>query len=265
MQHSISRRAASVLVTLAAFGALAATTAASAQAPAADTLAKVKQAGTLVVGNGGAYPPFEYVADGVLTGFDIDLGNELGKRMGVKVEWKVTEFAGLIASLTSGRVDALVTAFTKTPERAEKIAFSTSYYQTGIAAAYWETAPVKQPEDLAGKIVGVQGGTAGEKFVMEKWADKVKEKRVYAEFPLALRDLEIGRTQVVVNTLPVLAYNLSRHPNPKIKVSEAWDARDVGINTRLGDKSLLDEINKQLQAMRDDGFLAKLNAKWFGS
>ncbi len=230
-----------------------------------DSLAKVRASGVLKVGNGGAFPPFEFVRDGTLSGFDIDMGNELGRRMGLKVEWQVFDFAGLIGALTSGRVDTLITAFTATPERAARIAFSTPYYKTGIAAAYQADLTVVEPADLAGKIVGVQSGTAGEKFVRDGWADKVKDLRTYNEFPLALSDLEIGRTQVVVNTLPVLRYNLTRSPKAKLKVTGAWDARDVGINTRLTDTTLLAAINSQLAAMTADGTLDKLNTQWFGA
>lgn len=256
----------SLLRRCAVVGALAAVFTSGAWAQTdGDTLDKVRKAGTLVIGNGGAYPPFEFVENGKLTGFDIDLGNELGKRMGVKVEWKVTEFAGLLAALTSGRVDALVTAFTSTPERAAKIAFSDGYYKTGIAAAYQVKDPVRTPQELQGKVVGVQSGTPGDKFIREGHADRVKEVRQYGEFHLALRDLELGRTQVVINTLPVLRYNLARHNTEgKISVTEAWDARDLGINTRLNDKALMAEINKHLAAMRADGFLEQLNTKWFG-
>ena len=64
---------------------------------AADTLAKIKAAGKVVIGNGGAFPPFEFVENGKLVGYDIDLGEELAKRMGVKAEWTKIEFRGIIA------------------------------------------------------------------------------------------------------------------------------------------------------------------------
>ena len=232
---------------------------------ATDTLQKIKSAGVMIIGNGGAYPPFEFIEDGKLAGFDRDLGDELGKRMNVRVEWQVFEFAGLIAALTSGRVDVLITALTWTKDRAERIAFSDSYYKTGIAAAYRPGVTLDKPGDLAGKIVGVQTGTAGEKFVRDGYADKLKELKTYPEFPLALRDLEIGRVQAVVNTQPVLRYNLAKSNKAGLKVSGLWDSRDVGINTRLGDQALMAEINRQLAAMHQDGFLGKLDARWFGA
>lgn len=231
----------------------------------ADTLAKARAAGVLVVGNGGAFPPFEFVENGRLTGFDVDMGEEIGRRLGLRIEWRVTDFAGLIPALVSGRVDCLMTAFTHTEERAARIAFSTPYYRTGIAAAFRPSVSVTRPADLAGRIVGVQTGSAGERFVRDGYANVVREIRNYPEFPLALRDLEIGRTEVVVNTLPTLRYNLTRRAAAGLRVTEAWEGRDVGINTRLGDAALLAEFNRLVAEMRGDGFLAGLDARWFGA
>ena len=229
-----------------------------------DTLAKIRAAGVMHIGNGGSFPPFEYMASGTLTGFDRDLGDELCKRLGVRAEWQVIDFAGLIPALTSGRVDVVISALAKTDERAQRIGFSTAYYKTGIAAAYRPGVTVVKPADLAGKVVGVQTGTSGEKFVRDDWADKVKDLKTYPEFPLAMRDLEIGRVEVVVNTLPTLRYNLARANKAGLKVSDVWDARDIGINTRLTDTALLAEIDRQVAAMQADGFLTRNDTKWFG-
>jgi polar amino acid transport system substrate-binding protein len=191
-----------------------------------DTLARARAAGVLTLGNGGAFPPFEFMENGRLTGFDIDLGEELGRRMGLRITWTVISFAGLIAALTSGRVDALVTAMTWTQERAERIAFSTPYYRTGIAAAYRLGLAIDRPEDLAGRVVGVQTGTSGERFVRDGHAQAVKEIRTCNEFPLALQDLAIGRIEAVVNTQPVLRWNIARNARVRLGLSPVWEARD---------------------------------------
>jgi polar amino acid transport system substrate-binding protein len=242
---------------------LATTLATPALAQEGDTLAKARAAGVLVVGNGGAFPPFEFMENGRLTGYDVDLGEELGKRMGLRIQWQVIAFAGLIAGLTSGRVDCLITAMAWTPDRAERIAFSTPYYSTGIAAGYRPGLAIDRPEDLAGRIVGVQVGTSGEQFVRQNHANAVKEIRVYNEFPLALQDLVVGRVEAVVNTQPVLRWNIARNARVRLGVSPVWDARDVGINTRHGDAALMGEINRHLATMQTDGFLPGLDQKWF--
>ena len=231
-------------------------------AHAQDTLAQIKQKGEMVAGNGGAYPPFDMVIDGQLAGFDIDMGNEIARRMGVKIKWEKIDFSGIIAALTSKRVDLLITAMTKTPERAQRIGFSVSYYETGIAAALKPGVKIDSPKDLAGKVVAVQVGTSGERYIRDNFGSVVKELKVFNEFPLAFADVEAGRADAVVNTLPVVRYNASRRGN-KLAIAGPWTSTDVGINVRLEDTALMAEINRQLEALKTEGFLAKLDQKWF--
>lgn len=229
---------------------------------AQDTLAQIKQKGEMVVGNGGAYPPFDMVIDGQLAGFDIDLGNEIARRMGVKIKWEKIDFSGIIAALTSKRVDLLITAMTKTPERAQRIGFSDSYYDTGIAAALKPGVKIDSPQDLAGKVVAVQVGTSGERYIRDNFGSAVKELKVFNEFPLAFADVEAGRADAVVNTLPVVRYNAARRGN-KLTIAGPWTKTDVGINTRLEDTALMAEINRHLADLKREGFIAKLDQKWF--
>jgi polar amino acid transport system substrate-binding protein len=226
----------------------------------ADTLDSVKQAGVIVIANGGAFPPFGYVENGKMVGFDIDLGNEIARRLGVKAQWEKIDFSGLLPALISKRVDMLLTAMTWTPERAQRITFTTPYYNSGIAGAFRPGTKISGPGDLSGKIVAVQVGSAGENYV--RTLGTAKEVKTYNDFMLAFSDVEAGRADVVVNTLPVVKYNAMRRTS-HLTVSDTWDKRDVGANTRLEDKKLLDAVNAILADLQREGFLAKLDAKWF--
>src|SRR5215468_11590610 len=138
--------------------AAAALLAAAFSANAQTTLEAVKQKGVLVAGSSAEYPPFEYVADGKLVGYDVDMAEEITRRMGVKVAWEKIDFKGIVAALTAKRVDVLITALTWTPERAERIAFSDPYFDAGIGAITTQSSPIQKVEDLAGRKVGVQLG-----------------------------------------------------------------------------------------------------------
>lgn len=238
----------------------AALIAGAATAVQADTLDKIKKDGVLVMANGGAYPPFGYVENGTMVGFDIDLGNEVARRLGVQPKWEKIDFSGLIPALNSRRVDLLVTAMTWTAERAQRITFSTPYYNSGIAGGAKPAANIVKANDIAGKVVAVQIGSAGERFVRDLGI--AKEVKTYNDFLLAFADVEAGRADVVVNTLPTVRYNAARRPS-KLAVSETWDKRDVGINTRMDDTRLLEAVNAVLADLKREGFLDKLDAKWF--
>jgi ABC-type amino acid transport substrate-binding protein len=232
-------------------------------ASAETTLEKIKKAGVMTAGNSGSYPPFEVMQGDKLVGFDVDMADEIGKRIGgVKVKFEVIDFKAMVAALTSSRVDTLITALTYTPERAERIAFSTPYYDAGIGALIHPDSNIKTPEDLVGKVVGVQLGSSGDAFVREKLGTKVKELRTYDTILLAVKDLENKRVAAVVNPIPVLRYN-GRNARGLV-TTPVWDRRVVGINTRKEDTDLLAEINKHIEAMQKDGTFKKLDDKWFG-
>jgi len=242
--------------------AAAAMLAAAFTASAQNTLEAVKQKGVLVAGSSAEYPPFEYVADGKLVGYDVDMAEEITRRMGVKVAWEKIDFKGIVAALTAKRVDVLITALTWTPERAERIAFSDPYFDAGIGAITPRSSTIEKAEDLTGRKVGVQLGSSGERYVRETIGSKVGQLLTYDSITLAINDLKNGRVEAVVNPLPVLRYAVRNDSG--FRYTGVWDTRVVGINTRLEDKDLLAEINRHLGDLKREGFLAKLETKWFG-
>jgi ABC-type amino acid transport substrate-binding protein len=231
-------------------------------AHAQNTLETVRQKGVLVAGSSAEYPPFEYVADGKLVGYDVDMADEITRRMGVKVAWEKIDFKGIVAALTAKRVDVLITALTWTPERAERIAFSDPYFDAGIGAITPQSSAIAKVEDLTGRRVGVQLGSSGERYVREAVGSKVGQLLTYDSITLAINDLKNGRVEAVVNPLPVLRYAVRNDTG--FRYTAVWDTRVVGINARLDDKELLAEINRHLRDLKSEGFLAKLETKWFG-
>ena len=256
----VCRRPRFYLATTLALATLASAASLS-TALAETTLEKIKRTGVISTANSFEYVPFGYIDNGEKTGFDVDLGEELARRMGVKISWEKIDFKGIIAALTSNRVDMLITAMTYSPERAERIDFSVPYFDGGIGAAYRMGAPISKPEDLKGKVIGVQIGSAGAVWTREKYGSEVKELKTYDTLFLALKDLENGRIEGVVSALPSVRHSVKKLKG--VEYSQPWDHRDVGINTRKDDKDLLAEVNKHMKAMEADGTMKKLVDKWF--
>jgi ABC-type amino acid transport substrate-binding protein len=233
-----------------------------ATASAETTLEKIKRTGVITAANTFSYPPFGFIEDGKQVGFDVDLGNEIARRMGARMAFEAVDFRGIIAALTSGRVDMLITGMVYTPDRAERIDFSEPYFDGGVAAAFRPDKPIAKPDDIIGKRVGVEIGSAGDKYVREKYGSRV-EMKTYDTVFLALKDLENGRLDVFVGSIAPMRYIMRNMPT--VKATELWDSRIQAANTRKEDKDLLQEINKHLTAMKRDGTYDTLVKKWFGS
>jgi ABC-type amino acid transport substrate-binding protein len=229
-------------------------------ASAETTLQKIKRTGVMTVGTSAAYAPFEYIADGKITGYDVDLAEAVAKRMNVKIQWQEIDFKGIVAALKSGRVDVLFTGLTKTKLREEQIDFSDPYYDAGIGAAKPVGAAIAEPNDLTGKIVGVQIGTSGQAFVREH-VPGIQEMKTYDTILLALKDLANKRVDAVVNPLPSIRYNMKGMAG--LDVTKVWSTAVIAVGIRKGDDDLKAEINKQLGALKQDGFLTVLDKKWF--
>src|SRR5215213_2537462 len=96
------------------------------------TLEKVKRTGVMTSANTFSYPPFGFIENGKQVGFDVDLATEIAKRMNVKLVYEQIDFRGIIAALTSKRVDLLITGMVYTADRAKQIAYSEPYFNGGV-------------------------------------------------------------------------------------------------------------------------------------
>jgi polar amino acid transport system substrate-binding protein len=230
-------------------------------AAAQSTFEKIRSRGDIVIGTSGVYPPFEFVEGGTLVGFDIDLGHMIAQKLGVKANFVKIEWKGIIAALKSGRTDILITAMTRTPDRAEQIAFSTPYYTTAMAIMVRkDITSIKSRDDLRGRVLGAEGGSRGEFEAKSVGATEVK---IYDSVMLAFKDLEIGRVEAVTEMLPSSLYLISRQFKA-LKVAASYNEGAVAVNTRLEDRDLLAAINKAIEELKAGGKLAELNRKWFG-
>ncbi|MGI6553800.1 MAG: transporter substrate-binding domain-containing protein [Bacillota bacterium] len=134
----------------------------------------IKDRGVLVVGLDDSYPPMGYRDDkNQLIGFDIDMGNEIGKRMGVKVEWQPTDWDGVIASLQSKKFDIIISGMTVTPERQQAVNFTNAYVTAGVVMLVKEEYDSLKNQ----KTWQVRLLVPREAAVESRWLEKLKASR----------------------------------------------------------------------------------------
>lgn len=236
------------------------------QAVAGDQLATIKKNGILNVGLEGTYPPFSFVdKDGNLSGFEVELSEDLAKELGVKVKLQPTKWDGILAALESKRLDVVINQVTISDERKKKYDFSQPYTVSGLQALVQKKDAGKYdtPASLAGHKVGVGLGTNYEQWLKTNVPDAIV--KTYDDDPTKLQDLNVGRVDaILVDRLAALEI-ASKSKVPLAVSGAPFSRQESGIALRKGEPELLDAINKALDKLRADGTLAKLSQKYFNA
>ena len=135
------------------------------------------QFGTLTLGVDAPYPPYEYFDDdGQLTGFEIDLGNQLCANLQLDCVWQVTPWDTIIADLNSGKFDVIMSSMSISAERKKEVSFGEPYYSTPSVFFSRQSDKIAglSTRNLAGKTVAVQGGTLQEIYLQDKYDSTVQ-------------------------------------------------------------------------------------------
>ena len=225
---------------------------------------KITKKGKLRIGLDDSFPPMGYrVADGSLVGFDIDAAEELGRRLGIKIAWKPTAWAGVVPALNSKMFDCIWNGMTITKEREEKISFTKPYIMDGqVAVVRFTEKKLKSYKDLGGAKVGAQKGSSAIKAI-EKLPSKPSVIKEYVDNPKALLDLEAGRIDAVIIDNVTGRDAISKRIG-KFKTLPGFISKEpFGVGIRKTDKDLLNKIQMTIDAMVADGTMAKISKKWF--
>ncbi|HEX3401897.1 MAG TPA: transporter substrate-binding domain-containing protein [Acetobacteraceae bacterium] len=239
----------------------------------ADTLEEVKKRGVLVVGTEAAYVPYEFFKDGKIIGYDPDIIDHLVAKLGVKAQLVDTAWNGIIPALYAKKFDVIVSAMTITKERADKVLFSMPYADaSNVILLRAGEERIKTADDLSGKIIGVQIGSAAA-GIIKTFEAKLKsngkpgysEVKQYEHYPEAYQDLINKRVDAVVNSRSTMMVVMRDAPGqfkmiPGVSEITAY----FGMAFRKEDTSFQSFVNTELASLKSSGQLAKLQEKWFG-
>jgi polar amino acid transport system substrate-binding protein len=233
-----------------------------------DTLAEVKKRGVLTTATEMQFPPFDISDNGTYKGVDRDLVDAVAKELGVKVTYLDLPWTSVLPGLEAKKFDLVIAPVTITKERMKHYAFSVPIADaTAALMKRADDKSIMKPEDIAGKTVGGQKGTAQVAQLKEFAAKLPKpvEVKEYVDNNQASADLAAGRLDATVNSLPNLAYAAAQRPDTFAVVTPpfgkptyfSWVARPE-------DKSLIDAINAAIVKLDGDGTMAKIQKTWFG-
>ena len=232
----------------------------------AEKQAEAAKAPVVKVGMSGTYFPFTFMKEGELQGFEIDVWNELGKRLGSDVKFVTAPFSGLFGMLEAGQLDTISNQITLTDARAERYAFADAYVFDGAqVVVHNDTNDIHTVADLAGKKVAVNLGSNFEAILREQ--DPENKIDIVTYDTGIERDVILKRSDAfVMDRVSVLALiekselplKLAGEPIETLRNAMPFLKTEEGV-------ALSQNVSKALSDMRADGTLATISKKWFGA
>ncbi|CAB3642209.1 Lysine/arginine/ornithine-binding periplasmic protein [Paraburkholderia sediminicola] len=236
------------------------------------TGAYAKDWSTIRFGVDASYPPFESKGtDGKLTGFDIDLGNQICARLKAKCVWVENDFDGMIPALKAKKFDGVLSSMSMTPQRAEQINFSAKLFNTPTRLiAKKGSTLLPTPESLAGKTIGVEQGTIQETYAKTYWEPKGAKVVPYQNQDQVYTDLLSGRLDGALQDAvqaDIGFLNTPRGAGFQFAGKDIVDAKilgnGAGIGLRKDDVDLKEKIDKAIADMIKDGTYKAIEKKYF--
>ncbi|MED4730865.1 ABC transporter substrate-binding protein [Aneurinibacillus migulanus] len=222
--------------------------------------------GKLTFALSGMAKPYNYTdQNNTLIGFDVDIANEVAKRLGLQPVPVQTTWGSILQGLKAGKYDAIIGGMSITEERAKQVDFSQPYFlsQAVIFVNENNSSGIKGKEDLQGKVVGVVTASTYKDFAQELVGPNGKV-REYETDIFALQELKNeGRVDAVITDLGVGQHAIQESNIPVKAVGQPVYVDKCGIPVQKGNKELVEAINKALEEMRADGTYLEISKKWF--
>jgi ABC-type amino acid transport substrate-binding protein len=221
---------------------------------------------TLRVVTAAEYAPFEYMENGKVVGFDVDLVKAVAKEAGYEVKVEHVGWDPIFVEIEGKRADFAASAITINDDRKQSYDFATPYFLSTNKILVKEGSPIKTGADLKDKKVAVQNATTGQsaaESILGKNSENIKK---YDAIPLGIMELKTGGVDAVVADNTVVEEYVKNNPNDKLKVIEdekAFEAEFYGYLFPKGSK-LTAEIEVALKAVIDNGTYTKIYKEWFG-
>ena len=227
--------------------------------------------GTLIVASDLDFEPLDFVENGKPQGLDVDLSNEIAKRLGLTCEYLEPQvFDTIIPTIAKGGVaDIGNSAFTITDERKQDVDFTDPYLESGLAIAVKTSLGIVGGQDAIVKeldapdmVIAVRPGTTGEDWVRENIPNATVE--AVEAVGDCMSGVSSGKYQAFCADLPVVAAQCSKYFADCSICLEIPTGEQYGIVVSKDNPGLTEAINNALAGIIEDGTMASLKSKWLG-
>lgn len=220
----------------------------------------------LKVGTTGLVYPFSFKENDKLQGFDVEVMEKVGEKLGYEIQWQLSDFSGLMGQLESGKIDTVANQVAVNAERQEKFNFTGPYAYDGTQILVREdNNDIQSVEDLKGKTVAaVLGSNHAKNLENADTSGEVKIK-TYEAHDGTLHEVEFGRVDAYVSGRNILSAELGKVDLPLKMVGEPITFEQVAFPFVKKEENnvIIEEFNKAIQELREDGSLKEISDKYF--
>ncbi|MDN5789665.1 MAG: transporter substrate-binding domain-containing protein [Micrococcales bacterium] len=225
------------------------------------------QPGKLTVCTHLPYAPFEANDDsGQTVGFDIDLMDLIGKKLGVETAVVDTPFEGIKSGqdMSTGKCDIAAAGMTITPEREKAILFSAPYFDATQALLVRSGSTVGSLADLKDKKLGAQSATTGLDYAKKHQSENGYRVVEFQDLASETQALLTSQVDAAINDLPVWTEVVKKNPD-KAQIAAQFDTGEqYGFGMKLGNEALKKVVDETLATAKSDGTYDTIYKKWIG-
>lgn len=231
-----------------------------------DSLKKVKDAGKFVLGLDATFEPMGYTDENdQIVGFDIDLAEEVCKRMGVELVKQPINWDTKEEDLNGGRIDCIWNGMSVNASRQETMNLSEPYMKNAMVFVVPADSEAKSMDDLAEAKIGVQNGSSAQEILEASAIASTMNEQVLATNVEALMQMDSGLVDAVFLDSVVAEYKINADQKDWKILPDGLEEEEYAIGFRKNDAALRDEVQKILGEMKADGTVEKIASEWFGS
>ncbi len=217
--------------------------------------------GDLVVGTEPEFPPFESKNEkGEFVGFDMDMVRMLAKDLGRTLRIEEMAFDSLPTALNNGQIDLIASGMTHTPERAQKLDFTDTYFETGLCLLVGANSGIETEADADGKRIVVKLGTTGAADAPKRFP-KATITTFETEGACALEVVNGRADAFLYDQLSVVQHH-RKNPETTRALLKPLTHEPYAMAVRKGNRELLDQVNAFLARIRADGRYAALRERY---
>ena len=242
----------------------AATSAVSSASAPDDSWQKVQQSGKLVIGLDASFPPMGFKdANGNIVGLDIDLANEVCRRLGLQLVCQPIDWDAKDQELDTGHIDCIWNGFTITADREQNYLFTDPYLSNEQVFVVQKDSPLQSIDDLDGKRIAIQRGSSAEDAMNNDAALKQEVTiNLFSDNVTALEDVRVGQSDALLEDSVVAEYDIKNTDKDFRVLPGSLANEEYGVGFRLTDHTLRDKVNDTLAQMKADGTLQQIESKW---